>query len=146
MSFGVSAQTSGHASPVKPIPAPSKGRAGGGGGVFRVQGIVGGGGAGSAAASNGTGGKKPASSGAARAAAADEGTAVALEVHEERLSAERAFGSMDQNSGRVSARRLVELLTLLGTPAARSAEATQSARAAGLLSSPSFTRQDFVNW
>ncbi len=147
MSFGVSPQASGHASPIKPIPAPSKGRAGA---AFRTQGITGGGsgGAASAAPSNGTGGKKPASSRAARAAAAalDKETAVALEVLEERLSAERAFGSMDQNSGRVSARRLVELLTLLGTSAERSTDATESARAAGLLSSPSFTRQAFVSW
>lgn len=69
------------------------------------------------------------------------------EVLEERLAAERAFGSMDQNSGRVSARRLEELLTLLGMPAAqRGAKATEYARAAGLLSAPSFSCQEFVDW
>jgi len=145
MSFGVSPQTSGHASPIKPIPAPSKGR-GSGGGVFGAQGVTGGRGAASAATRNGTGGKKPPFSGASSAVAADKGAAGALEMHEEQLSAERAFDSMDQNSGRVSTRRLEELLTLLGTPASRSRDATESARAAGLLSSPSFTRQDFVNW
>lgn len=70
-----------------------------------------------------------------------------MEMLEERLAAENAFGSMDQNSGRVSARRLEELLTLLGTPAAaRKGDASKSARAAGLLSAPSFSREDFVKW
>lgn len=68
-------------------------------------------------------------------------------MREERRAAESAFSSMDQNSGRVSARRLEELLTLLGTPAAtRKGDATRSARAAGLLNAPSFSREDFVKW
>lgn len=68
-------------------------------------------------------------------------------MNHERLAAEDAFGSMDQNSGRVSTPRFEELLTVLGIPEARRrGEATESARAAGLLSMYSFSRADFVAW
>lgn len=68
-------------------------------------------------------------------------------MNQERLAAERAFGDMDQNSGRVSTPRFEELLTLLGIPEAqRKGEATASARAAGLLSAYSFARADFIAW
>lgn len=71
----------------------------------------------------------------------------AVAMSQEREAAERAFASMDQNSGRVSTPRFEELLTLLGTPAARrKGDATESARAAGLLSAYSFSRQGFIDW
>ncbi|CAN0192134.1 unnamed protein product, partial [Ectocarpus sp. 12 AP-2014] len=146
-------------SSIPPIPAPSKGRVGGGGGTAaatangfnapssrpawaRKVPVVGGGdsagGVSTAAAATGR------SYGGVPPPPPPAGSAEALE---ERLAAERAFGSMDQNSGRVSARRLEELLTLLGIPAAqRGAKATESARAAGLLSAPSFSCQEFVDW
>ena len=97
-----------------------------------------------AAASNGT------KRGAPPAGAAGAGGAGAADiVHMERLAAERAFSSMDQNSGRVSARRLGELLTLLGrtsTGRGRNGDAMESATVAGLRSAPSFSREDFVRW
>lgn len=66
---------------------------------------------------------------------------------EERSAAEKAFAALDQNSGRVSTPAFEELLTLLGVPAERrKGDATESARAAGLLSSYSFSRNDFMNW
>lgn len=66
---------------------------------------------------------------------------------EERAAAEKAFAALDQNSGRVSTPAFEELLTLLGVPAERrKGDATESARAAGLLSSYSFSRNDFMNW
>lgn len=68
-------------------------------------------------------------------------------TNQERLAAERAFSSMDQNSGRVSTPRFEELLTLLGTPeASRKGDATESARSVGLLSAYSFTKADFIAW
>lgn len=68
-------------------------------------------------------------------------------TNQERLAAEQAFSSMDQNSGRVSTPRFEELLTLLGTPETRrKGDATESARAAGLLSAYSFTKADFIAW
>lgn len=71
----------------------------------------------------------------------------AAAVSQERLAAETAFATMDQNSGRVSTHRFEELLTLLGTPGARRKEAaTESARTAGLLSAFSFSREDFIKW
>lgn len=166
----------GRASPITPIPAPSKGRAGfpptrdssssSNGGVAH-----GGGAPNAAAAAAASNGSIPSSTGppwdwktAAAAAAVGgggghafahargdvgappTGTTGAAEILEERLAAERAFDGMDQNSGRVSTRRLEELLTVLGTPRRRNGGAIDSARAAGLLSTPSFSRKDFVNW
>lgn len=173
---------SGRASPITPIPAPSKGRASfpptRDNSASSNSGVAHGGGGSNAAAAAANHGTVPSSIGphwvrktaAAAAAAAAAGgrgvgggddcgsagsdvgapptrkTAGAAKVLGERLAAERVFDSMDQNSGRVSTRRLGELLTMLGTPRRRKGGATDSARAAGLLSMPSFSRQDFVNW
>ena len=106
------------------------------------QGDGGGGGGGGGGDGGGGGGR--ASSRNMPGAAARAGAAARSQ---ERLAAEKAFDSIDQNSGRVSTPRFEELLTLLGTPTARrKGDATESARAAGLLSAYSFSREDFVNW
>lgn len=139
VNFGASPDKTEHAGPIPPIPPPSKGRAG----IPPFQDSTGGRAAMAAASNGGT--KRAAPSTRADSAAG----AVAELVHMERLAAERAFSSMDQNSGRVSTRRLGELLTLLGRTSAGlgwNGDAMESARLAGLLDAPSFSREDFVRW
>ncbi|CAM9225570.1 unnamed protein product, partial [Sphacelaria rigidula] len=97
----------------------------------------------------------------AAAARNSEGTvgmdAVFAGMHRERLrkaaynreyqAAVTAFSKMDQNSGRVSTPAFEDLLELLCIPEARRrGDATESARAAGLLSSYSFSCVEFTVW
>eukprot|EP00752_Nemacystus_decipiens_P016245 g14525.t1 len=147
VNFGASPDKADHVGTIPPIPPPSKGRAG----ISPFQDSTGRRVATEAAAAiNGTSRGTP-RTGSDRAGAAGgvAGASGAGILHMERLAAERAFDSMDQNSGRVSARRLGELLTLLGrTSAGRrpNGDAMESAIEAGLQDSPSFSREDFVRW
>ena len=64
----------------------------------------------------------------------------------EREKAEKVFDSFNK-SGRVSTPAFEALLTLLEVPVERrKGDATESARAAGLLSAYSFSRKDFIDW
>lgn len=67
--------------------------------------------------------------------------------HREYQAARTAFAKLDQNSGRVSTPAFEDLLTLLCIPEdRRRGDATESARASGLLSSYSFSCEQFTSW
>jgi hypothetical protein len=64
----------------------------------------------------------------------------------EREKAEKVFDSFNK-SGRVSTPAFEALLTLLEVPVERrKGDATESARAAGLLNACTFSRKDFIDW